>query len=481
MDNLQATATYSAEDNKLRLYFIARLSPDLFTRVKEAGFSWAPKQELFVAHRWTPARADFCIELAGLIEPEESTVLERAEAKADRLERIADNKTAKATAFFEASTRISERFAFGQPILVGHHSERKARNDQKKMHNAMNASLDHQNAASYFYTRATSVERHANQKHNVHTRINRIKVLLADLRKKQRTINEAQVFLTEWLKIEAMQGEAKHRAATIMSGFSGARCHKSDAWRKINDGEVTADRVIADAKAFQHQNINSTNTMRWILHILHRLNYESLELGGVERYNEDLTPVILQLFARTMGGEKPKVVATPNGFKLTSAVALPLHLADGDSLELSTDGWRALMLSCCYSVPPKVQRKESSLSSNAPLINLSESDAQKLQDFWNSSVNYERLGAPEISKISPLDQKTFSRNTGDYSPCSIIKICAAGKRIRQTYRSDGANPVFRVRIHRPNEMCGADRVVFLTDKPTKPLPIKLALDQGGIA
>ena len=64
------TATYSAEDNKLRLYASQRLDSETYARVKAAGFKWAPKQELFVAPMWTPAREDLLIELAGEIEAE---------------------------------------------------------------------------------------------------------------------------------------------------------------------------------------------------------------------------------------------------------------------------------------------------------------------------------------------------------------------------------------------------------------------------
>ncbi len=39
------TATYSPEDNKLRLYATSRLDSDLYARAKAAGFSWAPRQQ----------------------------------------------------------------------------------------------------------------------------------------------------------------------------------------------------------------------------------------------------------------------------------------------------------------------------------------------------------------------------------------------------------------------------------------------------
>ncbi|EOS93548.1 type 11 methyltransferase, partial [Erwinia tracheiphila PSU-1] len=55
------TATYSPDDNKLRLYALHRLDDETWQRLKEAGFKSAPKQKLFVAPMWTPAREDLLI------------------------------------------------------------------------------------------------------------------------------------------------------------------------------------------------------------------------------------------------------------------------------------------------------------------------------------------------------------------------------------------------------------------------------------
>jgi hypothetical protein len=53
---VQHTATYSPEDNKLRLYPAYRLPKEEYERMRATGFSWAPKQELFVAGAWSPQR-----------------------------------------------------------------------------------------------------------------------------------------------------------------------------------------------------------------------------------------------------------------------------------------------------------------------------------------------------------------------------------------------------------------------------------------
>lgn len=67
IDDYIASATYSPDDNKLRLYPFSRLDTETFKRVKDAGYAWAPKQECFYGV-WTPGREDLAAELGGEIE-----------------------------------------------------------------------------------------------------------------------------------------------------------------------------------------------------------------------------------------------------------------------------------------------------------------------------------------------------------------------------------------------------------------------------
>ena len=64
----------------------------------------------FCSPKWTPAREDFCLAIAGEIEPEGTTLAERAEMKAERLDAIATNKTRKANAFTATADSLSRAF-----------------------------------------------------------------------------------------------------------------------------------------------------------------------------------------------------------------------------------------------------------------------------------------------------------------------------------------------------------------------------------
>lgn len=57
------------------------------------------------------------------------TYRDRREAKADRLREWAEKREAKAAAAFDSAATLSDAIPFGQPILVGHHSEKRARRD----------------------------------------------------------------------------------------------------------------------------------------------------------------------------------------------------------------------------------------------------------------------------------------------------------------------------------------------------------------
>jgi hypothetical protein len=148
------TATYSPEDNKLRLYASERLDKDEFTRVKDHGFRWAPKQGLFVAPMWTPARHDFLTELAGEVGDEDSSLVDRAEVRAERFEDYSEKRANDAQAASDGVKAISSHIPFGQPILVGHHSEKKARKDAERIENGIKKSLKMWETSEYWEQRA---------------------------------------------------------------------------------------------------------------------------------------------------------------------------------------------------------------------------------------------------------------------------------------------------------------------------------------
>lgn len=353
------TATYSAEDNKLRLYASSRLDAETYARVKAAGYVWAPKQELFVAPKWSTTREDLALELAGEIEPEAMTMAERAQMKAERLDNLADKNARKASAFQQAAQDISERFYMGQPILIGHHSERKARKDKERMDSAQRQAIDAHKAAGYWLYKAEGVEAHANHKNDPRVRAGRIKTLLAELRDAQRTLNEAHRALKVW---EAATTEAQIRY--IVGNLSMV---PYGVYSEMLEGKLTPEDARARCIKAAQNTISGPRLARYIAHTLNRLSYEREMLGPVSRYSGPITPTLLQMFVREHGADKPEGKKLEDDFfSVQCASPLPAHIGLGDYIEMTGDDWRDLMQSCGYEVPAKKDAKPPILNFKAP-------------------------------------------------------------------------------------------------------------------
>ncbi len=473
------TATYSPEDNKLRIYASSRLDAETYARVKEAGFKWAPKQELFVAPKWTPQREDLAVELAGEIEAEEMTLAERAAIKAERLDDLAHKRHTEANVFARRADELSQAFYMGQPILVGHHSERRARKAQERMHSASTAAVKAEKSANYWLSRASDVEHFANWKNHPRVRANRIKTLLAELRDLQRGINAAHAALAIWEKFTT-DDQIRHALGNMDTRKTWA---SYDLYSKVHEGQVApADarqRCIEGATLAA----NGPIRRRWIEHVLNRLAFERSMLGDVPRYDGELTPVIIQAFAREHGAESPKCTVTdPGHFQLESPVPLPAHLALDASLKLSEDEWRDLMQATGYIVPEKKLRRTSARPDAVPLINPTREQAEQLQTIWNLRMEIACQGKRQVAKTANVystTQAIYSANSkGDYAPLKTVEIAADGRRVQMEWRKmervRSGEPVARIRISTiGGEFYKPDSVVVITDKPSKSLPIDL--------
>lgn len=278
-------ATYSPEDNKLRLYAVSRLPSELYERLRAAGFSYAPKQALFVAPMWTPDREDLLLELCGSIDDETMTREERAAFRSERFAVYSDKRGAEAEHARETVAAITDHIPLGQPILVGHHSEKRARRDAERIECGMRKAVNLWETSNYWSSRAASVKRHASYLERADVRARRIKGIEADKRKQQRRKHEAELHLTMWTADEMTLERARQLAGTV---FSFPVIHRDRSyWSAYDvlrpDGEryrdcpsmTPAAVVIA---ATQHFPPIIARCDRWIAHCDNRLVYEKAML-----------------------------------------------------------------------------------------------------------------------------------------------------------------------------------------------------------
>lgn len=85
------------------------------------------------------------------------TYRDRREARADRLDGWADKRDDKATAGFEKAHALSDLIPFGQPILVGHHSEGRHRNHIDRINSTGQRALEDSRKADEMHSKAANI------------------------------------------------------------------------------------------------------------------------------------------------------------------------------------------------------------------------------------------------------------------------------------------------------------------------------------
>lgn len=290
-------ATYSPEDNKIRIYPAERLDEVTYGRLKSAGFMWAPKQQIHVAPMWTPERAEIAISLCGDIEDEDTTLAERAEARADRFEDLSDRRADSAERTHAA---VSDMIQNGT-ITVGHHSSRRAEKEAKRVESTMKRAVGLWDEAEYWKRRAAGALRHAKYKENPGVRHRRIKTIEAAMRKVDKETAQAFNFLKYWEKPDltlqlAMSVANYDRCSMCFTLAEYPRTPPASQyeglmglWSAMKDGIIDHKQAAEIAISSNYATIDLNR--KWHDHYENRLSYERAmldEQGGVASDHHDI-------------------------------------------------------------------------------------------------------------------------------------------------------------------------------------------------
>lgn len=288
---MTTTATYSPEDNKLRIYASHRFDTETYARLKAAGYSWAPKQQLFVAPMWTPSREDLAVELAGDLEDEDKTLVSRAEERAERFDEYSHKRANDAEQAKNQVKAISEHIPLGQPILIGHHSERHARRDAERIESGMRKAVKMWRTSQYWQDRAAGAISAAKYKERPDVRARRIKKIESELRKVLKNVESAKKFLKFWSAETIVFEKALTVANYLDHAYYDFNGRNISAWQildEVKDG-TDAEKIervlfIAEKRKTQIPPYLE-HCERWIEHYQNRLTYERAmlnESGGLE-------------------------------------------------------------------------------------------------------------------------------------------------------------------------------------------------------
>jgi len=296
--------------------------------------------------------------------PEETTLHDRAEIKEKRLIALAEKRNLESNYFSEVAKNLSNNL-FCQPVLNGHHSQRKIENAEKSVSRVREQALNAFNAVGYWLDRAEGVGNYANMKNSLSTRKTRIETLYKELRKHQKNINDLHKIFHAIKVIQNKLAYTEEEKRIKIIWLFG--CIHNDEFKK--DGKCLYDSTmhygldINEAVSYAIDKFNdyltSSDDARSLKHTLNRIGYESSFLPETKEYEGELTPVIIQAFIRNHGGDKPKATKSETGFLLKCNSPLPVHIGSSNNLDLSSSDWKKLMVNVGYTVPYTVPKKKA--------------------------------------------------------------------------------------------------------------------------
>lgn len=476
------TATYSAEDNKLRLY-VGRVPRDEYEALRKEGWASTPKQDCDFVATWTPGREDTALSYLADDEDigdEDYSPEERAADRAERFEEYRDKRAAEAGG-------LADRFEAG-PSAFGHQNRARAERQARRHDRLRVHAVSQWSKAEYWQERTKGVIAHALYRSSAPVRRGRIKKLEAELRSviASYTPQDNPPSIINQQAYDWTTGQYKYDGAPVPHVWVGPK-GRGGSWVELSSLEAI-----------------KRGSARWVAHYELRLAYERamLEAEGGAASNAEMEPggwigkyqIQKVNKSNTTGRVVSVVILAPKG----SWGSRRGHLREGEGAKLvpcllniermgeevyraPTDEERAEFIRATAERKAEEKAKAPPV---APLINPTDEDAERLQALWNSwgeasHKKHSRFGDYKPSTVLRLTQAEYSaRSKGTYSHYETADITERLKiKRRSTMGRDlaGRVVVFKIRIAPTNEMSYAPkRVIILTDKPQKPIPWEAA-------
>jgi hypothetical protein len=271
------SATINHDDGWIRFEPGYRLDKEEYAAVTKAGLNWKRAEQCFVAP-WTPTIEDFLRkEFAVSLEPDNTNLLAVARGRAQYYQQYRDNAAARSNQARQSSDQISQRFAGGQPILVGHHSEKGARRDHARMWNQMGKAIEEGEKAEKWDDRAQSTLSRAAARYEPLALTRRIEKLQAELRSHQKPLQQIADIEAVRAKNPGLGDELSERIF-----YAVLTTEKIDAIRVIHERWVAFLQARIEVAQALYEESGG---------VAHDQGKLMLEVGGAVKYGSHWYPI----------------------------------------------------------------------------------------------------------------------------------------------------------------------------------------------
>jgi hypothetical protein len=465
-------ATYCPEDDKLRLY-VGRVPRGEYEALRADGWVSTPKQDCDFVAVWTVSRESTALRYGGgEIEDEDQPPSERAADRAERFAGYREKREGEALG-------LADRYESGDHAH-GYQSQARAERAAARHDRQGGRAVTQWDRAEYWTRRTAGVIANALHRSSPAVRMGRIKTIEADLRH-----CEAQY---------TPQGDKRYMDPETGAEMCLVGLGRDQRWRRV-------DGLAAMAQGYErHAN-----------HLRLRLAYENqmIEAQGGRAAFIDMVPGgwlgnrrILKVNKSAATGRvvSVEVMGTHSGYTRESGyteyktVPAPVLIK---TERLPEDAYRAPTAEelAAFLADKRAKKAAEPKKEKPPLVNPTDEDAQRLQDALNAQALADHCGrhlraygrdyAEQFrpSTVCRVTQAVYSEaSKGAYSRTETRGICRGGQ-MEPTKTSMYSPQAVEEAKKRGPKVCevrttsgdgsdyGARRVIVLTDKPQKPLPV----------
>lgn len=488
-------ATYSPEDNKLRLY-VGRVPRDDYERLRAAGYVSTPKQDCDFVATWTPRREDLAREFipdGDDIGDEDYSPQERS---ADRAERFSDYRDKRAD---EAGTS-ADTFDAG-PSAFGHQNRQRAERQAARHDRHRTFAVSQWSKAEYWQQRTAGVISHALHRSSARVRRGRILTLEAEQRRNEAARKKYAAAHAAWSKVQTLDGADVPIVHVSTSDFIGMdrtkttpagrfayalanhysyseHAHPRNAERKASLYSLLTDPqdpiTPREAAALWLGNAKTpgdpeNSSERWARHYELRLTYERAMLAaeGGSAAEADMEPggwintgnrtgsVFTNVdtgWKQIQGVNKSPVTGRVTSVKVWGKTWSRIPDHDGKPCLVSVNIER--LPEGAYRPPTEEERavfqaetkarkakEKATKPKEPPLVNPTDEDAARLQAHWNAvaKARFDKWrsegngwGDYKPTELRRMTQAEYSaRSKGSYGNCETVAVCENGLRPRR--------------------------------------------------
>lgn len=198
---------------------------------------------------------------------------DRAGARADRHAELAAKRTSEANGRFAAERQILDGIPFGQPVLLGHHSERRHRRDLERAESHLRAGIAASRKAGHHAGRAETAGRYQDHRENIPATLRRIGKLEADERRLMRELDGTPSRGNEAFADEIRPAAGRYRER-LESSLADVR-EQLGYWRQhVAGAEASGVKIWSAADFAKGDYVQMRGSGRWYL--VERVNAKSL-------------------------------------------------------------------------------------------------------------------------------------------------------------------------------------------------------------